>query len=171
MPQKQAAAHWRHGERVTYAWLRDRDDPRVRALIDAENSDTETCLGHTNVLRQQLYEEMLNRVELSRQTVPVRHGTFEYYSRHEDEKPYPIHCRRRVDCEGPEELVLDENDLARGNAYFALEFLQVSPDHTRCIFGIDTAGDERFALFVKELVHRFRETNRVPRIHFYRHGL
>jgi oligopeptidase B len=131
--------------------LRDRDDPRVRALVDAENSYAETRLEQTNPLRQQLYEEMVDRVELSRQTVPVRDGLFEYYSRNEEDKPYPIHWRRRFDRQGSEELVLDENDLARGNAYFALEFLQVSPDHRRCIFGVDTAGDERFALFVKEL--------------------
>ena len=164
MPPKQPAEHWYHGERVIdpYAWLRDRGDPAVRAHVDRENSYTETRLAHTCVSRQQLYEEMLDRVDLNRSVVPVRHGCFEYYSRDEEDKSYPIHCRRRLDPEGPEEVILDENNLAEGKAYFSLEFLSISPDHKRCIFGIDTTGDERPLLFVRELVDDQSTVTPVP---------
>jgi oligopeptidase B len=75
-------------------------------------------LAHTDPLRQQLYEEMLDRIDLNRSTAPVRHGSYEYYSRAEEDKSYPIHCRRCRDPEGPEEFILDENVLAQGKTYF-----------------------------------------------------
>jgi oligopeptidase B len=152
MPEKRPTKRNYHGECVIdpYDWLREREDPRVRAYVDEENAYTEETLAHTS-LRRQLYEEMLDRIDLNRGSVPVRHGPFEYYSRNEKDKPYPIHYRRRLDPAAPEELVLDENVLADGKTYFAMEFLSISPDHRRCIFGVDTTGDERFSVFVTEL--------------------
>jgi oligopeptidase B len=94
---------------------------------------------------------MLSRVDLNRVTVAVRHGTYKYYSRNQRDKSYPIHCRRPFASEGPEEVILDEYVLAGENAYFSLGFLSISPDHRRCVFGIDMAGDERFSVLVKDL--------------------
>src|SRR5215472_7040343 len=150
---KEATERWRHGERVPdpYAWLSDRKDPRVLPHLEDENAYTERSLAHTDALRRQLYNEILDRVDLNHSTVPVRHGPYEYYSRNEEDKSYPIHCRRLLRPDAPEDRVLDENGLAEGNAYFALEFLSVSPDHSRCAFAIDTSGDERLSLFIKEL--------------------
>jgi oligopeptidase B len=153
MPPKRRTERNYHGERVIdpYDWLRECEDPRVRLYIDEENAYTKHSLAHTGALRRQLYEEMLDRIDLNRVTVPVRDGCFEYYSRNEENKPYPIHYRRHLASSAPEELVLDENVLADGKSYFVLEFLSISPDHRRCIFSIDTTGDERLSLFVKEL--------------------
>lgn len=153
IPQKGAAECWRHGIRVVdpYAWLRDRDDPRVLAYIELENEHTERRLAPCAAFRRQLYDEMLDRVDLGRCSLPVRHGRYEYYSRNEEDKSYAIHCRRKCEPGAPEEIVLDENVLAEGKVYFALALLSCSPDHNRCIFGIDTNADERLTLFVKEL--------------------
>ena len=102
-------------------------------------------------LREAIRREILDRVELSQCSVPVRSGGFEYYSRTEDDRPYAIHCRGRLSAGSSEEIVVDENILADGKSYFSLEFLRISPDHTRCLFGIDAAGDERPMLYVREL--------------------
>jgi oligopeptidase B len=143
-----------HGEATDpYNWLGAREDPRVRSCIDQENVNTEYSLTDTDALRRQLYEEMLDRVDLNRATVPVSQGRYEYYSRNVENKAYPIHCRRLRQADSPEEVILDENVLAEGKAYFALEFLSVSSDQARCIFGVDTTGNERASLFVKELAH------------------
>ena len=154
-PQKEATGRWYLGERVIdpYAWLREREDPRVRAHIDEENAYTKRSTAHADALRRQLYEEMLDRIDLNRGTTPVRQGRYEYYSRNEEDKPYAIHCRRRLQPDAPEEIILDENVLAEGKAYFALAFVSVSPDHDCCVFGIDTTGNERVSLFFKELAH------------------
>jgi oligopeptidase B len=152
--RKTVAECWRHGERVVdpYAWLRERDDPRVGDHLKLENAHTERHLAQDGALRRRLYEEMLDRVDLSRCTVPVRDGAYEYYSRNEEDKSYAVHCRRGLEPNAAEEIVLDENVLAGDNAYFSLGLLSVSPDHSRCIFGFDTTADERLSLYTKELV-------------------
>jgi len=151
--QERPAEITRHGDQETdpYAWLRNREDPRVRAHIEDESHYAETGLASVRALQDQVYQEMLDRVDLSRASVPVRHGAYEYYSRNEQDKSYAIHCRRQLRPNSPEEIILDENALADGKDYFVLQFLHVSPDHDRCVFGIDTTGDERLSLFVKEL--------------------
>ncbi|MCP3417938.1 S9 family peptidase [Bradyrhizobium brasilense] len=133
------------------AWLRDRNGPRVLAHIDCENAYADHDLAQLGELRAKLYEEILDRVDLNGGTMPVPHGPYTYYSRNEQDKPYPVHCRRGSAAGAVEEIVLDENELAAGKAYFVLSLLNVSPDHSRCLFGIDTAGDERLSLFVREL--------------------
>jgi oligopeptidase B len=134
-----------------HAWLRDRNGSRVLAHIDCENAYADHNLSQLGELRRQLYQEILDRVDLNSGTVPVPHGPYTYYSRNEQDKPYVVHCRRRSAPDAVEEIILDENELARGKAYFVLPLLSISPDHNRCLFGIDTAGDERLCLFVKEL--------------------
>jgi oligopeptidase B len=153
MPEKRPSDRWLQGEKLfdPYAWLRDRDDPQIRAHIDEENAYSERHLSPTAPLQRRLCEEMLSRVDLNRVTVPVLHGNYEYYSRNEQDKSYPIHCRRLFATEGPEEVILDENVLAGNNAYFNLGFLTISPDHSRCVFGIDTTAEERLSVFVKNL--------------------
>jgi oligopeptidase B len=130
-------------------WLRERGSPRVRCYIDEENANTKRSLAHLAALRQKLYEEIVDRVDLNRGTVPTRHGGFEYYSRYQEDRSYPIHCRRPLNS-AVEQVILDENVLADGKPYFALECLSVSPDHRRCIFGIDTSGTERLSLYLKD---------------------
>lgn len=134
-----------------HAWLSDRNCPRVLAYIDCENAHTDHNLAQLGELRQQLYQEILDRVDLSSATVPVPHGPYAYYSRSEQDKSYPVHCRRRSAADAAEEIVLDENELVAGDAYFVLPLLSISPDHNRCLFGVDRVGDERISLFVREL--------------------
>ena len=145
-----------------YAWLRDREDPQVLAHLNRENVHAEYNLAHQQGLRRQLYQEILDRVDLSRRSVPVRHGPYEYYSRNESDQPYAIYCRRSLHPDAPEEIILDENMVAAGNGYFALGLLSVSPDHSRCIFGIDTTANERLTLFVTELARRPSVVAAVP---------
>ena len=53
-----------HGdERVDdWYWLRDRADPEVLALLEAENDYTAAMTAHTEALRKELYEEIVARI-------------------------------------------------------------------------------------------------------------
>ena len=61
------------------------------------------------------------------------------------------------------ELIAEEENLLVGlrGAYFLIIYPDLPKTFRRYVL---EQGAER-------LVHRFRETNRVPRIYFYRHGL
>ena len=49
-------------------------------------------------------------------------------------------------------MLLDANTLATGHEFFALGAYAVSPDGRRLAYSIDTSGDERFTLKIKDLV-------------------
>src|SRR5687767_11384526 len=135
----------------SWFWLRDRHDPEVIAYLEAENAWTEAELAHTEGLQEQLYHEMLGRIQETDLSVPEELDGWWYYARTEEGKQYPIHCRRRGSLEAREEIVLDQNELALGHAYFRLGAFRPSPDHRFLAYSTDSTGDERYTLVVKDL--------------------
>jgi len=132
-------------------WLRMRDDPGVHAVLDAENRYADAILGPLNPVAGVLYHEMVSRIQESDSTVPERNGAFYYYTRTEKEKQYAIHCRRHENLDAPEEIYLDENDLAAGHAYFDAGAVEPSPDHRLLAYAIDTRGNEAHDIYVRDL--------------------
>jgi len=79
-----------------YAWMKNKKDPRVRAYLDAENAYSDTDMLGTAALQESLYQEMLGRIQQTDLSVPYRLRGFEYYSRTEEGKQYPIYCRKKI---------------------------------------------------------------------------
>ena len=154
-----------HGDRVVdpYEWLRDGDDPEVRAYLDAENEYAEARTAGLQPLRDSIFAEIKSRVLETDLSVPVRSGPWWYYSRTVEGQQYSIHARVPVDdpavrpVVAPDETPRDEQVLLDGNLeagdseFFSIGALSVSPDHTRLAFATDTSGDERFDLVVRDL--------------------
>ena len=154
-----------HGDRVVdhYEWLRDKSDPQVIAHLEAENAYAEQVTAHLEPLRQALFEEIRSRTKETDLTVPVRSGPWWYYSRTFEGAQYAAHCRApvsehpsRPEPEGGsavagEQVMLDGNVEAEGHEFFSLGALAVSADHRWLAYAVDTDGDERFALRIKDL--------------------
>lgn len=134
-----------------YYWLREKTNPDVLAHLEAENAYTQAMMAHTAVLQNQLYEEMVGRIQETDSSAPVWHGGYYYYNRTEAGQQYAIHCRKPGSLEAPEEILLDENALAAGQPYFRLGAFAISPDHRLLAYTSDTTGGERYTLFVKDL--------------------
>lgn len=142
-----------HGQVRTdeYAWMRDRDDPRTREYLEAENAYAESWLAPTSELRKALFDEILGHIVEDDVGVPVPDGPFVYYARTEKGRQYTIHCRRprdRADDPSAEEILVDENVLAQGHTYFELATADTSPDHRLLALATDTVGDERYRIRV-----------------------
>lgn len=146
-------AHTLHGEtRVDdYFWLRDRHDPEVIAYLEAENHYTGAVMKHTEVLQEQLYQEMRGRIKETDLSVPEQVDNYFYYTRTETGLQYPIFCRRHGSPDAPEEVLLDQNPLAADHAYFRIGVSEVSPDHRLLAYSVDTSGAEEFTLYIKDL--------------------
>ncbi|MBA3522942.1 MAG: S9 family peptidase [Gemmatimonadales bacterium] len=145
-------AHEIHGEiRIDeYSWLRNRDDPQVLAHLEAENRYTEVVMRHTEKLQEHLYQELRGRIKETDLSVPESLDGWLYYTRTETGGQYPIFCRK-LGPTGPEEVLLDQNPLAAGHAYFRLGAFAVSPDHRVLAYSVDTSGSESFILYFKDL--------------------
>ena len=81
----------------------------MRAYLEAENAYTRAIMQPTEAFQESLYREMLARIKETDMGVPYRYGDYDYYSRTEAGKEYPIYCRRRRIEGAPEEIMLDMN--------------------------------------------------------------
>jgi oligopeptidase B len=140
-----------HGDTLidNYFWLRDRKDPDTIPYLEAENAYTKEKLQHTEELQAALYAEMLGRIQQTDLSVPVKRDEYFYYTRTEEGKQYAIHCRKKG--AGPEEILLDCNQLAEGHKYFRLGAFIASPNHCLLAYSVDFEGDEKYTVRVKNL--------------------
>ena len=160
-PRPHTLTAFGHDREDPWYWLRERDDPEVRAYLEAENAYTDRVLAPLDGLRATLFEEMKARILETDMSVAARRGPWWYYGRTEEGKNYGIHCRRPAaggdelppagEPGAEEQILLDENVLAEGHEYFAVGTAVVSPDHAMLAYGTDTAGDERYELRFRSL--------------------
>ncbi|MBW4611286.1 MAG: S9 family peptidase [Hassallia sp. WJT32-NPBG1] len=142
-----------HGDRRIddYFWLRDIENNKAIAYLEAENAYTEAMMQHTEALQTKLYNEMLARIQETDLSVPFRKDDYYYYSRTEEGKAYPIFCRKKGSLDAPEEVLLDQNELAQGHEFFSLGVFQISPNHEILAYSTDTSGSEQYTLFFLDL--------------------
>src|SRR6267142_252427 len=152
--RREPVEHVLHGDRRIdhYAWLRQKENPDVIAYLEAENAYTDAILQPTEQLQENLYQEMLGRIQQTDLTVPYRLRSYLYFTRTREGKQYPLHFRRREAEGSPEELLLDLNQLAAGHSFLALSSLDVSDDDRLLAYSLDTTGCRQYMLHVKDLV-------------------
>src|SRR5580693_7935318 len=134
-----------------YYWLRDKANPEVKAYLESENAYTDAVMKPTEPLQKQLYDEMLGRIKETDVEVPYKEGGYFYYLRTEAGKQYGIRCRKKGSLEAPEEIVLDVNELAKGQTFMSLGAFNVSDDGNLLAYTTDNTGFRQFTLAVKDL--------------------
>ena len=155
-----------------FHWLREREDPAVRARLEAENAHTAALFAPLEGLVDRVYEGIKGRVVETDASVPVLDDGWLYYRRTVEGQQYAIHCRRPapagvadpgdlpdeyrvpVDPHDPpadEVVLLDANVEAEGHQYFSLGVFSVSRDHRLAVVGVDTDGGEVLRLSVRDL--------------------
>src|SRR5271170_6581578 len=134
-----------------YAWLREKTSPEVIAYLEAENAYTDAVMKPTEALQKTLYDEMVSHIKETDESVPFRDGGYFYYSRTEQALQYPIYCRKKGSVEGAEEVILDVNKLAEGEAFMAIGGFSVSDDGNLLAYSTDTTGFRQYTLQVKDL--------------------
>src|SRR6202790_37561 len=117
-----------HKMEDSYFWLRDKPNPEVRAYLKAENAYTDAVMKPTEAFQKRLYDEMLGRIKETDVEVPYKEGDYFYYTRTEEGKQYAIRCRRKASMDAAEEVVLDVNEMAKGQTFMTVSEYTVSPD-------------------------------------------
>ncbi|RJO78732.1 S9 family peptidase [Nocardia panacis] len=160
-----------HGDTFVdeYEWLRDKQDPEVIAYLEAENAYTESRTAHLQGLREKIFGEIKARIKETDLSVPHRMGEFWYYARTFEGKQYGSSCRCPIDAQAEgidawtppklepgvdipgEQVLLDLNELAEGHDFISLGAYAVSYDGNLLAYSVDTVGDERYTLRVKDL--------------------
>ena len=175
-PNTPPVAPKRYGHRVRdqfgqhfddpWDWLRDGGNPEVRAHLEAENAWADAVTEPTREAAARLVEEVKASTALTDVTVPIREGEFWYFRRFVEGQSYATHHRAPVERDEAgapiplvpspgvptrgEELLVDENEWARGHEFFRLADLYPSPDGRLIAWARDTSGDERYTWVVQE---------------------
>ena len=147
-------------------WLRDGENPEVREHLEAENAWADTVTAPTREAAARLVEEVKASTALTDVTVPIREGEFWYFRRFTEGQSYATHHRAPVERDEAgapiplvpspgvptrgEELLVDENEWARGQEFFRLADMYPSPDGRLIAWARDTSGDERYTWVVQE---------------------
>lgn len=134
-----------------YFWLRDRENPEVIDYLKAENAYTDAKLAEVEGLKDSLFQEIKNRIKQTDMSVPYTLKGYSYYTRYEDGSEYAFYCRKRADGSEEEEIMLDENELAKPFAYYNAGALNVSPDNKLLSFGEDTLSRRIYTIRFKNL--------------------
>jgi len=142
-----------HGETLVddYFWLREKTNPAVMAHLQTENAYAEGVMQPTAQLQEKLYNEMLSHIKQTDTNVPYRWGNHFYYTRTEEGKQYPIYCRKRGSLEAAEEIILDQNELAKGQKFMSVGAFVPSDDGNLLAYTTDNTGYRQYTLRIKDL--------------------
>ena len=136
-----------------YYWLRDdeRKDPEMLAYLAAENAYADAVLAPTKPVQEKLYGEIVARIKQDDSSVPYRERGYWYYPRFETGQDYPIHARRKGTMEGPEEILLDVNAMAKGHDFFNVGEWAISQDNRLLAWAEDEVGRRQYVVHVRNL--------------------
>ena len=139
-----------------YRWMREKESPELVSYLEAENAYSDAVMKPTEELQAKLYVEMLSHIKETDVSVPYRDHGWYYYTRTFEGSQYPIYCRKAAagsafDGSQPEQVVLDVNKLAEGQAFMAVGAMSVSPDGWKLAYSTDNTGFRQYTLHVRNL--------------------
>ncbi|MDG0973112.1 MAG: S9 family peptidase [Crocinitomicaceae bacterium] len=163
MAEKVAFEMTEHGNtRIDdYFWMRlsdeqkeattpDEQTQKVLDYLNAENEYLEAKMAPHKALREQLFEEIVGRIEQKDESVPVTKNGYSYYSTFDEGDDYPRYFRKNLESDEVQ-LLLDGPEMGKGLSYFAVGGQTVSPDNALMVYGVDTVSRRQYVLHFKDI--------------------
>ncbi|MBI3673720.1 MAG: S9 family peptidase [Rhizobiales bacterium] len=123
----------------------------IRAFLEGENAYHEAVMADTAALQEALFAEMKGRIKEDDSSVPAPDGPYAYYSSFVTGGQQPRYARKFRDLSGPEQPIVDGNELSKGRQYFHFGGLSMSPDHGLAAWSFDGNGSEFYELRVRDV--------------------
>ena len=133
-------------ERIdNYFWMRLSDeqkeakkaDQQTQNVIDylnAENRYLKNKMQHTEELQKNLFNEIKDRIKKDDSSVPVKIKDYSYYTRYEKDKEYPFYCRKSIETNSEEEIMLNVPEMAKEHSYYAIGGQSISPNQNLLVY-------------------------------------
>jgi len=135
----------------SYYWLRDKTNPEVIDYLNRENDYTKSALAGTSKFQDDLFKEMKGRIKEDDSSVPFLKNGYWYYTRYEEGSEYAIYARKKENLEAGEEVLLDENELAKPYDFYEIESFAISEDNKWLAFAEDISGRRQYQIKIKQL--------------------
>ena len=153
-PKKVPVNFEAHGvKRVdNYYWMRDdsRENPEVINHLNSENDYLETWFLDGQDNRDELFEEITDRIPKKEDSVPIRLKSYEYFRRYEPDNEHPIYIRRK-DKNSEEIILIDVNELANEEDFYQLANWSISPNENLMAYAEDTNGRRQYTIKFKDI--------------------
>lgn len=134
-----------------YYWLNQREDQKVIDYLTAENNYTKEVMKETEALQEKIYDEIVGRIKQTDMSVPYKLNGYEYYTRYEEGKEYPVYCRKKLPENAEEEIMLNGNEMAEGHPFFQIGGWEVSHNNQLLVYSIDTVSRRKYTIHFKNL--------------------
>ncbi|MDF7665566.1 prolyl oligopeptidase family serine peptidase [Bifidobacterium sp. ESL0745] len=172
VPQAKCEPHARtaHGDTFVdpYEWMRDKNSPELQRFVREENEYYKARAAGFDGLKHKLFEELKSRVDETDMSLPTRMDGYWYFVRTQEGLQYGVQCRLPIagpdDWDPPqisaddapgsmpgEQVVFDPNIEAKGHDFFRLGGLDLTRDGRWLLYGVDTAGSERYDYRIRSL--------------------
>lgn len=145
-----------------YAWMRDLQDPELLEYLRSENAAAESWFESHSEVIETIFEEIRSRIQETDMSTPVEYGPWWYVTSTTEEMSYPIHHRGPDRTNARNTVLLDENVEAKGYDYFELGAFDLSMDHQFVAWSMDTSGDERYTLQIRDLTTGSELPDKIP---------
>ena len=145
-----------------YFWMRLSDDQKnaetpdeqtqdVLAYLEAENEYLDKAMSHTKDMQTKLYDEIVGRIKKDDESVPVNNRGYSYYTRYVEGDDYPLYCRKKLEDNSQEEIMLNVPELAKGHSYYGVGNQTISPNNAIIAYGVDTLSRRKYDVYFKNL--------------------
>lgn len=121
---------------------------RIREHLRAEQRYEHAMLAPLEAARSEIAAAMAARVGPSQAVPSIRLGAWSYFSETRPDQGFPVYLRRAEG--GAPEILVDENERARGHRYFRSTDHQHSPNHRFYAWAEDIIGDDRHRLLIRD---------------------
>jgi oligopeptidase B len=123
----------------------------VLVHLRAEDAYREAVTAAWQPLQDALYREIVGRIRQDDASVPYEYNGWWYQHRYGTGDEYPVYLRRADGPEGPEQVLLDVREQARGHDFYELGALEVSLDQRWLAVTEDTVGRRQYTLRFRSL--------------------
>ncbi len=134
-----------------YYWLNDRENKDVIKYLNDENAYTKQKLFHTEELQNDLYEEIIGRLDKNEESVPYFVDGYYYYQKYQEGGEYPIYCRKKENLDKEEEVLINQNILAKDKAYCAIGKLGVCSNNEVLAYSADLISRRLYTIYFKNV--------------------
>jgi len=134
-----------------YYWLNERDNPDVIRYLKEENEYSETKMKHTENLQQELYNEITGRLDKEESSVPYFLDGYFYSQRFEKGYEYPFFTRKKESLEADEEILINQNLLAKNQPFCEIGQLNVCSKNKLLAYSVDFVSRRMYSIYFKNL--------------------
>ncbi len=134
-----------------YHWMKNKTDPEVLKFIKAENDFTLQTLKSEKSLQDSIYAETISHIQENDSSYPVKRGDYFYYFESVKGKQHSIYYRKYKSLNATPEELFDPNKESAKYKFYNIGFYKISPDQKKLAFTVDTKGNERYTLYIKDL--------------------